>query len=178
MDRWHCIVCWSKRLVKYHISGVGPVLPAAYKTFLRRHYLLLPVGGYFEMSDRSSPRLVRRGVSLLPNPRTIHPQVEVFLSIFSDLLIFKGVCESRRLGRDIAFYPNKIGQKLTEIWGVQYNPLKTRFLSGFGWPEKPNTGYVTERSTNQIRQIEMCPDVSTNRITKISFAHNPEAIAS
>jgi hypothetical protein len=41
------------------------------------------------------------------------------------------ICESRRPGRDIAFYPNKIGQKLAEIWGVQYNSLKTRFLSDF-----------------------------------------------
>ena len=35
-------------------------------------------------------------------------------------------------GRDIAFYQNKIRQKLAEIWGVRYNSLKTKFLSDFG----------------------------------------------
>ena len=42
------------------------------------------------------------------------------------------ICESRRPMRDIAFYPNKIGQKLTENWGVKYPFLKTQYLSDFG----------------------------------------------
>ena len=33
-----------------------------------------------------------------------------------------------RPGRDIAFYANKIGQKLAEIWCVQYNSLKNDFI--------------------------------------------------
>ena len=63
------------------------------------------------------------------------------------------ICESRRPGRDIAFYPNKIGQKLAEIWGVQYNPLKTRFLSGFGWPDKSPIP-VTSQNNQPIKFVE------------------------
>ena len=71
------------------------------------------------------------------------------------------ICESRRP----AFYPNKIRQKLAEIWGVQYNLLKTLFLSDFGWAEEPSkacyTKYVTKKSTNQIRQIATCRPIGT-----------------
>ena len=42
------------------------------------------------------------------------------------------ICESKQPERGIAFYPNKIRQKLAEIWGIQYNSLKTRFSSDFG----------------------------------------------
>ena len=46
--------------------------------------------------------------------------------------------QSRWPRRDITFYPNKMGQKLTEIWGVQYNSIKKWYLSVFGWAEKPS----------------------------------------
>ena len=91
----------------------------------------------------------------------------------SKIWFFKNwICESRRPGRDIAFYPNKIGQKLAEIWGVQYNSLKTRFLSDFGWPEKP-IYQVRHRTINQSNSSNS--NVSTNRITEIS-SHKTQKI--
>ena len=95
---------------------------------------------------------------------------------------FKGVVRSKigyvkvdGLGGTLRFTRTK-SDKLAEIWGVQNNSLKTRFLSGFGWPQKPNTKYVTEQSINQIRQIEMCRPIGSRR-----FSHTTkfeQAIAS
>ena len=43
------------------------------------------------------------------------------------------ICESRRPMRDIAFYPNKIGQKLTENRGVKHANFKSQNLGKIGW---------------------------------------------
>ena len=49
----------------------------------------------------------------------------------SKIGLFKNwICESRRPGRDIAFYPNKIRQKLAEIWRVNLEGFKYELALG------------------------------------------------
>ena len=53
---------------------------------------------------------------------------KLYMHIFF-LKISRGYVELDGLGDTLVFYPNKIGQKLAEVWGVQCNSHKIWFLS-------------------------------------------------
>ena len=96
--------------------------------------------GAHDVSSSFADRVVTVGCNLLilyTNRHEISWRFQKCITLYihlkgvvrSKIGFFKNwICESRRPGRDIDFYPNKIRQKLAEIWGVQYKLAQNKIF--------------------------------------------------